>query len=651
MTAESYILVHIGPVQSWIEQARRTQDLFAGSRLLSYLAANGLQAAQAAGARIVLPAVTGKPRLDANYPNRLMVACVAAQAPEIADAMRAAVLRAWKDLANGVRRYLAHDLRNPDGENGIAFNADIWQRQTDHFLEVYYVFTENTGDYQRDNARLNQLMNSRKALRHIYMLGEPGEKCTLTGEHEALHNAESGKATSRDVRDFWNEVRRRYPNKAEFNNGERLCAISTVKRLAHEALPAFQQDRFPSTSSIACAPFRVALVRKWSNAAVRTAAEGYLQALYDLLETVGSDWRALHFMRSGRIERERLPYIEALVEELGLSWEEDEGLLHRLMSFDGDWFYADTLIDRTVRDYTDADDAVLRTETCQSALRRARERLRDLVSAVGVSPSTYYAILAMDGDDMGDRARRFRDETPHTNFSADLLAFARKTVRPYIEERTAGRLVYSGGDDVLALVPMVDALRIASAIADNFDLNIGSTMSAGIAIVHHTHSLRLALRAARDAEKKAKDVPQKNAFCVEYLRRSGEKRQIVLKWREGEQVAPVVNQLSDMMRAGRLSRQMASEMSEFVYTLTPVVFHNEMDRAQVAVDIPPAMRSDAFLRIFDRRIDPADRNKPELRTLRDQLVTIAESAPDGQNWYAVARLVELARFLSQTEVL
>ncbi len=56
MTTHLFLFT-IGPVQAFIAQARRTQDLYIGSRMLSALAAAGVRAAtNSAGFQAIFPA-------------------------------------------------------------------------------------------------------------------------------------------------------------------------------------------------------------------------------------------------------------------------------------------------------------------------------------------------------------------------------------------------------------------------------------------------------------------------------------------------------------------------------------------------------------------------------------------------------------------
>ncbi len=61
MTAQLTIYLAFGPVQEFLAQARRTRDLWAGSYLLSFLAARSLAAATGAGGTVEMPALGGNP--------------------------------------------------------------------------------------------------------------------------------------------------------------------------------------------------------------------------------------------------------------------------------------------------------------------------------------------------------------------------------------------------------------------------------------------------------------------------------------------------------------------------------------------------------------------------------------------------------------
>ncbi len=179
-------------------------------------------------------------------------------------------------------------------------------------------------------------------------------------------------------------------------------------------------------------------------------------------------------------------------------------------------------------------------------LRAVREARSAALKAVGRSECPpYYAILVADGDKMGALIGELKDLENHRKFSAVLSKFADEAKR--IVGEHDGHLVYSGGDDVLALLPVNQVLDCAAVLAGKFrsilenetDIKavldqlqkqgkIGGTLSVGIAIVHHMDPLLVSLEHARAAEKEAKKL--RNAFAVALHTRGGEPLTTSQQW-------------------------------------------------------------------------------------------------------------------------
>jgi len=174
----------------------------------------------------------------------------------------------------------------------------------------------------------------------------------------------------------------------------------------------------------------------------------------------------------------------------------------------------------------------------------------------GEKEYTYYAILMMDGDEMGKwlsgakspcvhevlhpkildwhkrngidpevlKTRRPVSPALHAAISDALNRFATGYV-PEIVEAHQGVLIYSGGDDVLAAVPVSHALACARSLRQKFSsyevMGSRASMSAGLVIAHSKEDLRVVLRAGREAEKNAKQLGR-DRLTIAVLRRSGE---------------------------------------------------------------------------------------------------------------------------------
>ncbi len=656
MATQSYVLMSIGPVQGYIQQARRTQDLYAGSRLLSVLAGAALVTIKRE-----LPKYDGKiiyPEFESDdehsLPNRFLFRCDSSLAKTLAGEARLAVYRRWEEISASTKRF----FQNKE----IPIPETIWTRQAgggSHlapWIEVQYVITDYKPDYREANEAINRQMAARKLFRDFIASPEPGFKCSVTGEHEALYVQSAESTGEQVVRDYWMTVRGRMPNKAILNDGERLCALSAIKRFAHEADEELRIERFPSTSSIASAPFRTRVLERWGS--IQTTVTTYLQALWALMGD------AYLFKKDRKANPEHFPYFQDRIQQPAHEWDTP---LTYFMSMDGDFFYEETLQEANLRNYVD--------EVNLSAQRTAVDALKALYRAADMpsGPSDYLAFLAMDGDQMGKIVTEFSEEDYHRNLSNVLANFARENVPKIVEIDAPGRVIYAGGDDLLAMLPLANAFRAAEAIRIQFaDLleNLGLAgqhMSAGIAIVHRTHSLQHAIQSVKMAEYEAKHSLGRNAFMVQVLRRSGEEQQGGSKWQVGAtNVVELFGEIVTLMSASdtqpQLSHGLPYDMEHFLYALVDRPIDEKDPRQQdLRYVLDSDMRDCEFKRILERRYKLpkwpsglsfderkeaekiAKQNRDSLRLLLTKL----GEGDRGQRWHDVAVLLRLARFIAQ----
>lgn len=152
----------------------------------------------------------------------------------------------------------------------------------------------------------------------------------------------------------------------------------------------------------------------------------------------------------------------------------------------------------------------------------------------------YYAVIAFDGDRMGQTLSGLRSACEHRAFSGNLAAFA-LGVGDLLSEMTDGKstLVYAGGDDVLAVVPGKKALDCAEALRRAFSETVGAdvTASAGIAVGHAKAPFQDLVKAAQAAERRAKNAYGRDAVALTVLKRSGETIEWGFKWKDKNAVA------------------------------------------------------------------------------------------------------------------
>jgi CRISPR-associated protein Cmr2 len=491
------LIVVLGPVQDFISTARRCRDLWFGSWVLSELAkAAAASIVDALGGEralsaLVFPAPEGRaaldPASDLSVANKLVVrveggeARVRAVAEKGHDGMRARLDEIRDDAFGRVGKYDERRVRHFLHDPATAQVGKLFEYTWAAALEG-----EGEGAYAKARLEAERLLAARKATRAWEQpaWGVDGvPKCSLCGVRESVIHEDlyerpvTGPARPPAIPP---EPRR---TGYGIRGDERLCGACLLKRWGRTTGGARAPvERFFSTAHLAALP---RMIGADADKARRPAIEGAWQAL-------------------------RLAAKEA-VEAVDVVPGRRTGIFGQV---DGA-----VLFPARLRETFEDLGHDRRSERVAEALAAQRDLLRH----VG-EPLSYYAILVADGDGMGEHIRELNTHEAHRDLSRKLDSFARsglaRSARGIVDTHD-GCLVYSGGDDVLAFLPLHRALECALALAQRFHDETGATLSAGLAVVHYTDPMGAALEVARDAEKHAKAYPRKSALAVALDKRSG----------------------------------------------------------------------------------------------------------------------------------
>jgi CRISPR-associated protein Cmr2 len=522
-------------VQPFIAQARKTRDLWVGSLLLSKLMEAAMDGIQG---EFIFPGtekVEGTPDIPNKY---VAIFDDLSQAQSAAVQSKQQIARRWQHICDAVWK----EMIAPYGDEETR---RIWKRQTgvdpdtlqtdvDILFETYWVIVARKegqayGDWF---SEVEGTLAARKRLRDFKAEEEPGEKSAISGEREILHRSE---ASPRQIQDFWRRVAAYHSQMdIDLEGKEHLDAIDTIKRFAMEAKAITTEKPFPSTSSIATASF----------------VERLMEAAIDPPRVL-EDW---HQITGGKLvdkapEATRdIPYLEQKSNDPNCA--ERAWILRR----DGDLYFPETFVPRRlVEDYR-----ISSTSEAENRAKRGRDALRALLQATDAlnitHPTPYYAVVQMDGDNMGILLSGVHNDREHSNISKALSSFSRKTALDLVEKQYPARLVYAGGDDALAFAPLardagevgqpgnvfelVDRLQrkyrqevTAMLPAPQSEKRVKDvTASSGVVIAHHYTSLSYVLRSAREAESLAKQRYGRNALVVTLIRRSGEQTRVGCHW-------------------------------------------------------------------------------------------------------------------------
>ena len=576
-------LFQIGPVQDFIQTARRTQDYWAGSFLLSYLNARAIAAFGEDA--VVFPAVQSvalyrearenrlpwPPGLKAeayapSIPNRFFA--VVEGAPEaLLEEARRAVGESWKEIADAVRNDFVHRIKEPrflqQGEKSLSgasaatpgaasLDLEVWEEQIERrSFEVLYAWREmQDSDYAEEYRRTEALLGARKASRvFAFPPAREGYPCSLCGLRVSL--GPEGLRRREDLLRWWKEgVRGTSQLRTKFRENEHLCAVCVVKRLAPSWVFKAELD-VPSTGTMAVAGYQN---RLWEAGSL-AGGERIAKAAGDFRQKAREAADALGESRQVKLP----PYFGSPSSPPPVE-------------VDGRWFFESTYRWGDERDPDEREkkkDKLLPAFKALNELTRAyRSFCRSSAPGSGglPAPSRYYALVTADGDSMGELLGSLESREKHDKVSRTLAGFAAEHAPEVFEKRRPGYVLYWGGDEGVALVSLEDLfgaltdLRRAwrKHVEEALGERVSLTLSAGAVIVHYQYPLRAALREVYATVEEAKEVSyqrkEKDAWAVKVLRRSGGPSLARAKWRypiEGGGFFKPLDLLGDYLKAYR----------------------------------------------------------------------------------------------------
>lgn len=521
------ITLSIGPVQSLIDAARRTRDLWCGSWLLSELsraAARSLDQAQPGC--LIFPSLANpeqdlrpvsRPGDQANIANVLR-ACV-----DRPDAL--SVQQLCGEASEAARERLRVIGREVLDGTRIPLRGGLWDAQLSDLLEIQAAWVEwahvdasaPESTYAHASKAVGQVLAARKSTRDFAQvhsaIGTGLPKSSLDGAAETvlMSDVHSDRRARREL---------------GLSSGEQLDALGVIKRRAGDV------EQFTAWSRIAVDPW----IQQLQQTRPELLAE--LRQCYEPLVGLQLATRT----RGNQDTYDDFPY---------------DGQL---------------LFDFRIQAALAGSEIGIMGDEEREALKALQHPVRKATRLIG-APVPYAAILKADGDHMGALLQKARTLADSRRISEHLHRFA-STVGQIVRTHR-GHAIYAGGDDVLALVPLPQAVACARALAGDFakimsevaeeigvDRDAGPTLSVGVGIGHIMEPLgRLRERAAR-AEHRAKHLagqPPRNALAILLGIRSGGELAWRAQWSRS-QAFQALNDFGEAYVAGQLSSRVAYDL-------------------------------------------------------------------------------------------
>ena len=503
MASYLYVL-SIGPVQDFIAAARRTRDLWFGSYLLSVISKAAAREIAHSGGYLIFPALDkGDSRLESSDNEFNVANIILAILPEgtehpitLNEKAKAAARREWMTLAEKARSDAGRAVRKD------KLGQEIWDDQVNDVIEFYAAWAPEGKSYKKTRTKVMRLLAGRKAIRDFKeakgRFGIP--KSSLDGARESV--LEKDRSLPK-----WLSLQMR------LSDGEQLCAVGLTKRLGRQL--GGQRVTFPSVVRVAADPW-IRGIRKYPG----DEANGLLDEIEILCEGENSFSTSTgnrlyqEFPFDGQIlYPSRLARAKDNIKDISTDLDEDNP-------------------------YKDDPNKLNQIEKKVCRLQKKSD------GGLGLGePNNYLAVLRADGDRMGKALSVIDSDGEHRRLSGQLANFAFEA-RNIVENEFHGCMVFSGGDDVLAFLPVDTCLNAARKLHDKFEGMLKAfpdekgnplTLSVGIAIGHYLEPLENLLGFGMEAEKAAKKGKladdERDGLAVHIYPRSGAPIKIRQKWK------------------------------------------------------------------------------------------------------------------------
>lgn len=582
---KQYFHMTVGPVQSFVAQARRSKDLWSGSFLLSWLSAVAIATVRAQGTdnKIMFPipdedfmrAVTGElaqgPK-QGGIPNRFKGVTAEVSADFPATEVVRVVKAAWQQLAELVWQQDLAPFFAANPSLNISRSKEVWERQISQIWEISWVLTEE--------PHVSNLLDRRKNWRSHYAAPEPGDKCMMMAGWQEL----SGEHKAAERRVFWDGLRKFIKGGAsDLAEGEQLCALALIKRRFARYFEKFRVDPATFEQLLGLSPevkapklAGWAFTRDWQDnedydpthvpSLPYLAAVPYMKAAFQAIAA------------RPELADSYQQFAEKAESQLGLSSQyvdfpslnqavEKAKLAPRVGAIDGISFYPGSLLAGKDYEHLQTQDLV-----------RRYQRFNNTAGLNSAAP--FYALLLMDGDSLGSQ---MSDPLKQAGISQALNNFTRQV--PAIVRVHDGFLVYAGGDDVLALLPMDSAINCARALEQCYaacfneargNTNLYSTLSGAIQFAHYrTPLMKIVSEAHQLLDEIAKDKTGRHALAIRINKPGGVHAEWAWPW---DVLYPkqANNQLNQVV-------QLFSEKSAVI--TNKLLFKLQQQLAQVATDV------------------------------------------------------------------
>lgn len=569
-----YFVVSVGPVQDFIATARRSRDLWFGSWMLSELSKAAALALtkHSQFEQLIFPAPIQYDQLEPGEKTQSTFSV----ANKIVAIVKGNPGEVGLDIHQALNRRLCEmrtEALTHVRQKHQSFSEDFVHGQFKELIEYYWSAVQYASGSGYGDARTQaeSILDASKTTRtFIQVIGQNVPKSSLDGIRESVIPAEAY-PTQGDLAEQIEAKTARLYRSYGARRGEQLSGVDLVKRLGQRGTKI--EEKFESTSQIAAKPYIEMLGA--------AEAEQLQNEIVTLLSSYGRE---------------------------NINIEDQKGAL---------------LYESRINEWLNTDD-ISSSEDLATKLDNIFENYSG-----NKRPDPYYALLLADGDRMGAAIDAQSTPEGHQKLSQKLSGFAENVSS--IVKKYQGNLIYAGGDDVLAYLPLHQVLACLNELAETFveamkefpsidtvtNEEVRPTLSGGVVIAHHLDPLSDILDLARDAEKQAKSISGKDALAITLNKRSGAQRTVAAK---REALVKRMQVMVRMHRAKEISKGAPYEIQALANTFVIESSKEQIDNSDSnEPDNQPSLRkalAKEAIRIIERKRQ-SESSKPLGQSTKD----------------------------------
>lgn len=504
MNRNHIFILSIGPVQSFIAQARKAQDLFGGSRLLSQLCLDALDYAKKNGVDVVFPVVNQQKSI----PNRF-VGTIRGSQEEL------------KTLGEKIEEHIQDTFLKIAQKTKDKYhigNITNFDEQIQQHLDIHWGFYPIETNYETDYTEAEKWFGAAKNIRQFQQLPERGRKCSLDGERNVKvyrlkdNEIEKGVLEKKlfqeegDVHIIQNNSK--IPLSL-LSQGEGLSAVSFVKR-------DFETQTFPSTAEIALMDTMDESNEEFNLYRSLIGEDFDYQLCFE--ENLTKD-----YLKKNGIEyllkKVKLDVLRDLQKKLFKGKEASK--YYALIVFDGDRM-GQIISGKNLK------------TTIKHKLKDFQLRTSELLAEYAEWAYTY-----LDNP---------KGQTIYAG-GDDFMGFINLN---YLYE--VMQELYDQFNDTVNEI-------LKSEFEGDLNENFNFTFSAGVVITHYKTPLSIVLKKAREMEHLAKEEGDRDAFAISVIKHSGESHATVYKWQHLANIKNINDQLQNENYSNTFIKNIQNEMN------------------------------------------------------------------------------------------